>query len=141
MIEKIKSKKLLISIIIRSNYKSKNIEFFTPNNYSQQLGYMNRKKKYIIQPHKHNIVSRKIKITQEVLLIKNGKVRIDYYDNKKKYLESRILKKGDVVMLVSGGHGFEMLDDTEIIEIKQGPYVDKDKTRFKPIDKKKLKIK
>ena len=141
MIEKIKSKKLLISIIIRANYKSKDIEFFTPNNYSQQLGYMNRKKNYIIQPHKHNIFIRKIKHTQEVLLIKKGKVRVDYYDNQKKYLESRILKKGDVVMLVTGGHGFEMIEDTEIIEIKQGPYADKDKTRFKPIDKKKLKIK
>ena len=61
---------------------------------------------------------------------------------KKKYLKSKILKKGDVILLINGGHGFEMLEKTEMIEIKQGPYSnDKDKTRFEPVKKNKLKIK
>ena len=61
---------------------------------------------------------------------------------KKKYLMSKILNKGDVILLVNGGHGFEMLEKTEMIEVKQGPYIDgKDKTRFDPVIKKKLKIK
>ena len=142
MIEKIINKKKLLSIIIRASYKSEGIKFFTPNDFSQQLGYMNRPKGYTITPHNHNKVKREIVTTDETLIIKSGKVRIDFYDEKKKYLKSKILNKGDVVLLVNGGHGFEMLEKTEIIEIKQGPYAsDKDKTRFDPVKKNKVKIK
>jgi len=142
MIEQIIDDQKLLSIIIRADYKSKGIEFFTPDDFSQQLGYMNRKKNHIISPHTHNIVQRDVQFTQEVLIIKSGKVRVDYYDEKKKYLESRILNKGDVVLLAYGGHGFEMIEDSEIIEVKQGPYLDDiDKIRFDPVEKNKLKIK
>ncbi len=142
MIEQIIDDQKLLSIIIRAEYKSKGIEFFTPDDFSQQLGYMNRKKNHIISPHTHNIVQRDVQFTQEVLIIKSGKVRVDYYDEKKKYLESRILNKGDVVLLAYGGHGFEMIEDSEIIEVKQGPYLDEvDKIRFDPVEKNKLKIK
>lgn len=142
MIEKIIDDQKLLSIIIRAEYKSKGIEFFTPDDFSQQLGYMNRKKNHIISPHTHNIVQRDVQFTQEVLIIKSGKVRVDYYDEKKKYLESRILNKGDVVLLAYGGHGFEMIEDSEIIEVKQGPHLDEvDKIRFDPVEKNKLKIK
>ncbi len=142
MIEKIINKKKILSIIIRAEYKSKGIEFFTPDDFSQQLGYMNRKKKYVIYPHMHNSVPRDVQFTQEVLFIKSGKVRVDYYDKEKNYLESRILNKGDIVLLAFGGHGFEMIEDSEIIEIKQGPYLDKqDKIRFDPVKTEKLKIK
>ena len=142
MIEKIINNEKLLSIIIRAEYKSDGIEFFTPDDFSQQLAYMHRKKNYAISPHIHNAVQRDVQFTQEVLIIKNGKVRVDYYDEKKKYLESRILNKGDVVLLAYGGHGFEMIEDSEIIEVKQGPYLDKvDKIRFDPVEKNKLKIK
>ena len=142
MVEKIKNNGILLSIIIRKNYSSEGIEFFTPDNFSQQLGYMNRKKNYVIPPHIHEPVQRDVHYTQEVLVIKSGKVRIDYYDDKKIYLESRILSEGDVVILAFGGHGFEMIEDSEIIEIKQGPYAgEKEKSRFDPVEKKKLKIK
>ena len=106
MIEKIKNKKKLLSIIIRANYKSENIKFFTPKDCSQQLGYMNRPKGYKITPHHHNKIKRKIITTDETLIIKSGKVRIDFYDEKKKYLISKILNKGDVILLVNGGHGY-----------------------------------
>jgi len=142
MIEQVIDNQKLLSIIIRADYKSEGIEFFTPGDFSQQLGYMNRKKNHIISPHTHNAVQRDVKFTQEVLIIKSGKVRVDYYDEKKKYLESRILNKGDVVLLAYGGHGFEMIEDSEIIEVKQGPYLDEiDKIRFDPVEKNKLKIK
>ena len=142
MIEKIINNEKLLSIIIRAEYKSDGIEFFTPDDFSQQLAYMHRKKNYAISPHVHNAVQRDVQFTQEVLIIKNGKVRVDYYDEKKKYLESRILNKGDVVLLAYGGHGFEMIEDSEIIEVKQGPYLDEvDKIRFDPVEKNKLKIK
>jgi len=142
MIQYIKFQDKLLSIIIRSNYKSQGIEFFTPDDFSQQLGYMNRKKGHVIIPHLHNSVKREVSYTKEVLFIKSGKVRIDFYDDKKNYFESRILDQGDVVLLAFGGHGFEIIEDSEIIEIKQGPYCGNlDKTLFDPVTSKKINIK
>lgn len=142
MIENIFHDDKLLSVIIRAEYKSEGIEFFTPNDFSQQLAYMNRKKDYVIPPHVHNAVQRDVHFTQEVLVIKSGKVRVDYYSDNREYLESRILKQGDVVLLAYGGHGFEMIEDSEIIEIKQGPYAgEMDKVRFEPILKEKLEVK
>ena len=123
---------LLLAIIIKSEYKDQGIKFFTPNNLSQQLGYMNRQKGYLIEPHIHNHVVRSVEYTQETLFIKSGKLKVNFYDKDQNYLESRILNKGDIILLAFGGHGFEMLEDTEIIEIKQGPYAGQaDKKRFK----------
>lgn len=121
----------LLAIIIRSDYKKDGIEFFTPNDFSQQLAYMNRPAGYKIAPHVHNKVQREVFYTQEVLFIKKGKVKIDFYDDSKNYIDTRILETGDVIMLASGGHGFEMLEPTEMIEVKQGPFAgENDKTRF-----------
>jgi hypothetical protein len=131
MIEEVTFKNQKLAIIIRANYHKEGISFFTPNDFSQQLGYMNRPKGYMIDPHVHNLVERKVTLTQEVLYIKSGKVRVDFYDDDRNYLESRIVEKGDVILLAAGGHGFEMLEDAEMIEIKQGPYCgDEDKVRF-----------
>lgn len=131
MIEQVIFQEILLAIIIRANYKKEGIAFFTPGDFSQQLGYMNRPKGYIIDPHVHNLVERKVTLTQEVLYVKSGKVRIDFYNNDRIYLQSRIVHTGDVVLLAAGGHGFEMIEDSEMIEIKQGPYCgDEDKVRF-----------
>ncbi len=133
-IEHIKHLDQTIGVIIRSDYHSEGIEFFTPNTFSQQLGYMNRPSGYTIDPHVHNPVQREVVWTQEVLIVKSGRVRVDFYTDGKVYLESRIIKTGDVILLAAGGHGFEMLEPTEIIEVKQGPYFgDHDKTRFDPV--------
>jgi hypothetical protein len=142
MIEKILHNEQLISIIIKSQFHSEGIKFFTPDEFSQQLAYMNREKGYIIPPHVHNLVEREVNLTQEVLFIKSGKVRVDYYDDDKNYLESRMLNPGDVVLLASGGHGFYMCEDSEIIEVKQGPYNgDKDKKRFTTVEDSQLRVK
>ena len=142
MIENVIYKEKLLSVIIRSSYQSDGIEFFTPDDFSQQLAYMNRAKDYVIPPHTHNSVKRDVHFTQEVLVIKSGKVRVDYYDDDRSYLESRVLNQGDVVLLAYGGHGFEMLEDSEMIEVKQGPYVgEMDKVRFEPISKSQVEIK
>ena len=134
MIEQVINNDIVLSFIIRSNYHSNGIEFFTPSDFSQQLAYMNRQEGYVIPPHVHNIVQRKVRVTQEVLYIKSGKVRVDFYDDDKNYLESKILNTGDVILLAYGGHGFQMIEKSEIIEIKQGPYDgDNDKTRFNPV--------
>lgn len=131
MIEHIIYQKVLLAIIIRSNYKSNGITFFTPIDFSQQLGYMSRPKGYIIEPHTHKHLERKVMFTQEVLVIKQGKVRVDFYNEKQYHIESQIIYTGDVILLAAGGHGFEILEDAEIIEIKQGPYInEKDMVRF-----------
>ena len=141
MVEEIKYKNNLLAIIVSSKFEKEGIAFFTPNSFSQQLGYMKREKDYVIEPHVHNPVKREVVWTQEVLFIKSGKVRVDFYNEEKIYLKSRVLEKGDVILLASGGHGFEMLEESEIIEVKQGPYSgDKDKTRFEPVDSKKIQI-
>jgi mannose-6-phosphate isomerase-like protein (cupin superfamily) len=130
-----------LALIIRRNFKKDGIEFFTPNSYSQQIGYMNRPKGYIIAPHVHNPVARAVEYTKEVLFIRSGRVRVDFYSDDQVYLESTILETGDVVLLAYGGHGFEMLEPTEIIEVKQGPYAgDQDKTRFQPANDRVIKM-
>ena len=117
--------------IIGRNFEADGIKFFTPNEYSQQLAYMKRPKGHVIQEHYHNPVPREVVHTQEVLLIKSGKVRIDFYDNDQQYFACETLLAGDVILLATGGHGFEMLEESEMIEIKQGPYAGMDdKTRF-----------
>jgi hypothetical protein len=134
MLEKIIFKNLQLGIIIRTNFKKNGIEFFTNDADSQQLGYMQRPAGYIIAPHRHNLVPREIHLTQEVLFIKRGKVRVDFYSDLQEYITSRLLQTGDVILLSDGGHGFKMLEESEIIEVKQGPYCgEQDKVRFEPI--------
>ena len=131
----------LLAIILRTSFHKEGIDFFTPSDFSQQLGYMNRSKGYKIQPHIHNKVERTIDYTQEVLFIKNGLVRVDFYKTDKTYFKSKILHSGDVILLSFGGHGFEMLKDSEIIEVKQGPFAGNiDKSRFQFVSQKKLII-
>jgi len=77
-------------------------------------------------------VRREVEYTYEVLFVKKGRVRVDFFDDLQNYLESRILVLGDTILLMTGGHGFEVLEELEMIEVKQGPYAaDKDKIRFK----------
>jgi mannose-6-phosphate isomerase-like protein (cupin superfamily) len=132
----------ILAIILYRDYCGEGIQFFTPNEFSQQLGYMNRPKGYVILPHVHNSIPREVQYTKEVLFIKSGKVRVDFYDDNKDYIESGILREGDVILLAHGGHGFEMLEPTEMIEVKQGPYAkESDKFRFNPISLDQIQIK
>ncbi len=142
MIESVMFGDITLAMVLRADFSAEGIEFFTPNDFSQQLGYMNRPKGYIIPPHVHNPLTREVQYTKEVLIIRTGKVRVDFYDENQNYLESRILNKGDIVLLAFGGHGFEMLEDSEIVEVKQGPYAgEADKTRFASVGEEFIRIK
>ncbi len=133
--ELITKKNKTIAIIIRNNYTCEGVDFVTPGELSQQVAYMHHPEGKVIDSHIHNLVHRNVVMTQEVLIIKKGKLRVDFYDDYEDYLESRILNEGDVILLVSGGHGFKALEELEMIEIKQGPYTgDADKVRFKGIN-------
>ncbi len=130
-IEQLTSNNQIVAIIIHHEFTKDGIEFFTPGDFSQQLGYMKHQKGEIIQAHIHVLHVREVQYTQETLLIKKGRVKINFFHQDQSYFTSRELKTGDVILLASGGHGFEFLEETEMIEVKQGPYSgDKDKVRF-----------
>jgi mannose-6-phosphate isomerase-like protein (cupin superfamily) len=130
-IVEIRRENIIYAVVIPSSFHSQGVKFCTPDSFSQQLAYMCHPAGKVIPPHFHNTVKRDVHFTLEVLFIKKGRLRVDFYDHAQVYLESRILSAGDVILLSSGGHGFKALDDLEMIEVKQGPYVgDKDKTRF-----------
>lgn len=141
MIKNITHKDKLLAIIIKSNYQKDGVEFFTPDDFSQQLAYMSHKKGKKIDAHTHNIVKREVNYTKEVLVIRKGRLRVDFYEENRTYIESHFVEAGDVVLLAYGGHGFEVLEDCDMIEIKQGPYLgDEDKIRFDGIEKCEVKI-
>lgn len=141
MTENITHNGKLLAIIIPTEFDEPGIHFFTSNDLSQQLAYMHHPSGKIIEPHVHNPVMREVHYTQEVLFIKKGKLRVDFYDEDQNYLESRVLRSGDVILLSTGGHGFEVLEEIEMIEVKQGPYAgDGDKTRFTGINKEDVKV-
>ena len=143
MIENIIHKKKLYALIVRKKFrKKKGINFFTSKEATQQFGYMKHKKNHLIMPHQHNKRLTKILITTEVIILLKGILRVDFYNEKKKYLFSKKIYDGDLIMLTNGGHGFKVLKDIEMIEVKQGPYsLSSDKIKFNKIDEKKIKIK
>lgn len=121
----------LYAIILRAAYDESGIQFFTANELSQQLASMSYKPGKIIPAHTHQRVCRQVFQTQEALFIRKGKLRIDFYTPGQDYRCSRILEKGDVALLIAGGHGFEVLEELNMVEVKQGPYVgDQDKVVF-----------
>jgi len=133
MIERIYSKLEVLAIIVRRDFNDSGINFFTPNDYSQQLAFMSHPKGKEIQPHIHKKVQREVHFTQETLFIRKGKLQVDFYTDEQAFLESRILEAGDVILLIKGGHGFKVLEDLEMFEVKQGPYAgDEDKIKFTP---------
>ena len=142
MVEKIYHKKKLYALIVRAKFrKKKGINFFTPVDTNQQFGYMKHDKGHLIKPHKHKKRATKIFYTTEVIILFKDSLRVDFYDQRQKYLFSKIIREKDIIMLVHGGHGFKVLKKVEMIEVKQGPYsLEKDKVKFKEIDEQKIKI-
>lgn len=133
-IEAVKKKDKLLAMIIRNDYVCDGVDFITPNEYSQQVAYMHHPAGKVIDAHVHNLVHRNVVLTQEVLFVKKGILRVDFYDDYEDYLESRDLHAGDIILLVSGGHGFQVLEEVEMVEVKQGPYAgDNDKKRFERV--------
>lgn len=121
----------ILALIIRAEYDKPGIHFFTPANFSQQVAAMTRPKGHKIAAHVHNLLVRQVLYTQEVLVIKRGKVKVNLYSSSLEFIDEKILETGDVIVLCSGGHSLEMLEETSMIEVKQGPYAgDNDKTQF-----------
>lgn len=129
------------AIIVKAEYETEGVSFLTPDEYSQQIAIMHHPTGKMIDAHAHTICDRMINDTQEVLVIRDGILRVDFYDADDCYQESRILQKGDVILLVEGSHGFKVLQEVDMIEIKQGPYLgENDKRRFEGVCDEDLRI-
>jgi hypothetical protein len=122
-----------LAVILKAGFSEPGLHFFTPDEYGQQLGYMRHPAEHVIVAHVHHEVDRTVRSTMEVLLVRSGTVRVDLFDDDLTHVATRVLSDGDVIMLVAGGHRFEMLTDAEMIEVKQGPFLGTaDKSRFDP---------
>jgi hypothetical protein len=131
MIETITHEGTIVAIIVHRDYQVQGIEFLSPNDFSLQLGYMTRPAGYRVVPHTHHPVERRTVGTQEVLVVKSGRIRITFYSFEQVYLESRELSGGDVILLAGAGHGIDVLEETTIVEVKNGPFLEgADKGRF-----------
>ena len=124
-IEQIIHKKNIYAIIVRKNnqFKKKGVNFITRKQELFQLGFISHKKKHEIKKHYHIKKDRKISYFSEVLMMKKGLLKVMIFDEKNQNIKKNIiLRKDDIILLLKGGHGFEVLKDVEIIEVKQGPY-------------------
>jgi hypothetical protein len=135
MIERIVHAGEELALIVRRGFRGDGIEFFTAAADTLQLGHMGHPAGHVVAPHVHNPVPRQVEHTREVLVLRSGRVRLDFYDPQRHYLESTVLEAGDIVLLARGGHGLEVLEAADLVEIKQGPHAgDRDKTRFEPVE-------
>jgi hypothetical protein len=103
---------------------------------------MKHKKNYLIKPHLHKPRKNQISTTSEVIILFKGILRVDFYDYKEKYLMSKKIFANDIIMLVNGAHGFKVLKNVEMLEVKQGPYsIKQDKFKFDKVDEDKIILK
>ena len=126
--EEIIYNKSVYALLVRGNeqYKSKGVNFVTKNKDLLQLGFISHKKNHLIKPHIHKKNKRVINYCTEVLLIKEGMLKVQFYNEKGINIKKdKRLYKNDILILFKGGHGFEVKKDCKIIEIKQGPYTKK----------------
>ena len=124
-------KKIVAKVFKYQNKSFKGIKFFTANNLNMQVGLMGHSKNHIIKPHFHINRKKIVKQMSELLIIFSGQLKVYFYNKKKLRDKSLILNKKDMILLISGGHGFKVLKKLEMLEIKQGPFIgEKDKMRF-----------
>jgi hypothetical protein len=141
MPEVIKHNNLLLGMIIRKSDEKEGVNFFTPDEFQQQIGILKLPDGHRFQPHIHNKIKREIFYTYETLVIRKGKLRVDFYDTEQNYLFSDVVSEGDILMLAEGGHGFKVLEEVDFVEIKQGPFLgEKDKFKFDMLSNSSVKL-
>jgi hypothetical protein len=118
----ISSGSAILCYIMRSGSLAAATEFVTPPDLTLQVGHIVHPRGHEIARHAHRPQERLISGTAEVLLVQRGRCEMDVYDNNRQLVATRELRAGDIVVLLDGGHGFRMLEDTVLLEIKQGPY-------------------
>jgi len=132
VIEKIEWQGKTLALILRGNYEQEGVNFITSGENPLQLGVHKHRRGTRIKPHVHKKSPRTVNEIQEVLHMEYGKVEAEFYDVEGRKLESAILNSDDTILLISGGHGFNVLEDAKLIEVKQGPYygTEEDKERL-----------
>ncbi len=130
-IERVFDKDLLLAVIVYANFVDNKLNFLTPEDAILQLGYMNHPEGHVIPRHIHNKVRREIYGTQEALFIKSGKVAITLFSLQQEPVSHHSLSAGDAIIFLEGGHEVTIVNDAEILEVKNGPYAGAgDKIRF-----------
>ena len=120
-----------LAYIIRAEINPEKTTFLTPPEFKQQIGFVVYPAGGNIQRHVHLPLERHLVGTSEVLIVRRGRCEIDIYNNERELVATRQLHQGDIMLMVDGGHGFRMLEDTVFLEVKQGPYTGVDeKERF-----------
>ena len=120
-----------LAYVIRAELLPEKTTFLTPPEFKQQVGYIVYRSGEEIARHAHRSLERHLVGTSEVLIIKKGKCLIDIYNDNRELVVTCELNTGDIILMVGGGHGFRMLEDTVLLEIKQGPYIGlEEKERF-----------
>ncbi|MFM2129267.1 MAG: hypothetical protein RL477_813 [Pseudomonadota bacterium] len=141
MLIRITDKEKLIALVLRKDFSRPGINFLTEDRSSLQVGTISHPANYVIPAHDHQINARMIEDTQEVLVLRRGRVRVDFFTEARVYIESVVMDAGDILLLISGGHGFKALEEIDMVEIKTGPYMEtRDKTRFEADYPPELKI-
>lgn len=117
--------------IIRAALLPERTTFLTPQSFKQQVGFVVYPAGGAIQRHTHRPLERHLVGTSEVLVVRKGRCLVDIYTDDRELVATRELCPGDIMLMVGGGHGFRMLEDTVLLEVKQGPYTGVDeKERF-----------
>ncbi len=120
-----------LAYIIRAEMRPTRTTFMTPPEFQQQLGFVVYPAGGTIQRHDHRRFDRHLVGTSEVLIVQRGRCEVDIYNDDRKLVATLELRSGDVMLMIGGGHGFRMLEDTVFLEVKQGPYTGNDeKERF-----------
>ena len=113
----------ILAIIIRADSKFEGISFLTPDNFGLQIGTMLRPKNDLVPAHIHPQQTRVVKGTQEVLILRSGKMFLELFDEDKNLVESLTIMSGDIILLAYGGHQITMIEEVDLVEVKQGPYI------------------
>ena len=130
MIETISSMGVHLCQIIRPGELPDRTAFYTPDAYSLQVGHIVHPEGHRIPRHVHVPAERHLIGTAEVLLVRCGRCEIDVYDQQRQLVATRELEEGDLLIMIAGGHGFRMLEDTVLLEVKQGPYMGPSEKEF-----------
>jgi len=121
----------LLALVVPAGLVGEGIRFLTSSEEQFQVGSMQWRTGHTIPAHTHRVIPREINRTSEVLFVRKGLVRMSLYTDEGEWLTESLLQAGDVVTLFEGGHGFNIIEDADIVEIKQGPYLGEDeKYRF-----------
>ena len=119
----------VLAYIVSASMAPLSTTFVTPDDLKQQVGFIVYPRGGTIERHVHLPLERHLVGTSEVILVRSGRCAIDIYDDDQTFVATRELGPGDLMLMVAGGHGFRMLEDTILLEVKQGPYTGLDEKR------------